>query len=82
MNGWSFLTRDSGGALILASYHPRKSKTWYWSLTVRPHFWNKGRSFICWQPDKYRNGQWHDRLYIGRKMFMIARQDYHKKVKS
>lgn len=39
IGGLSLWTRDSGGGLGLASYHPASSLTWLWGLSVRKADW-------------------------------------------
>lgn len=34
IGGLSLWSRDSGGDLVLASYHPRWSTTWFWSASI------------------------------------------------
>lgn len=76
----TFWTRDSGGALNLASYHPSKSPTWYWVLTIKklhesenPKFW------VCRSSPERRHGQWHTYIWLPlRRSLIISRQDYHK----
>lgn len=73
IGGLSFFSQTSGGDVVLASYHPRRSSTWFWSAQVikaapgsKPH-----RAAT-------RRGQWNDYHWLpfGRQL-VIARQDYH-----
>lgn len=34
IKGLSVFSRDSGGGLVLASYHPRSSQTWHWAVSA------------------------------------------------
>jgi hypothetical protein len=34
LGGLTLWTRDSGGKLVLASYHPLRSLTWWWSVRL------------------------------------------------
>jgi hypothetical protein len=71
IGGLDLISRTSGGELTLASYHPRGSTTWYWSVV----FCKRGTGpFLSRTPKDIRRGQWHD--YYWR--FRISRQDYHK----
>ncbi len=71
------MSQDSGGGLVLASYHPRNSPTWHWSIGII-----NSRVFRPWwliSRATARTHQWHDyyRLPFG-KALCISRQDYHK----
>lgn len=73
-----FLSRDRGGGLVLASYHPRGCLTWHWSISII-----KSRCFRPWwlvSRASTRTNQWHDyyRLPFG-KALCISRQDYHRR---
>jgi hypothetical protein len=72
--GLSFLKRDSAGCLILASYHPRSSLTWIWSLSVDHRLPPKPLLHI----ERKGRGQWQHwlRLPFGRTLY-LARQDFH-----
>lgn len=77
MMGLRFFSRASDGNLVLVSYHPRRSSTWYWSVALS----HKPFHDIAWAsvtPAEYRKGQWHNyyRLPFGRTL-IISRQDYH-----
>ena len=72
--GIGLFNRNSAGELILASYHPRTSTTWHWSVLIthrqpdsQPH-----KAFI-------RTGQWHDYHWLpfGFRL-VVSRQDHHK----
>jgi hypothetical protein len=71
VGGVSVLSRTSAGELNIASYHPRSSPTWHWSLTLiksegKPHRAER------------RTGQWHDYYWLpfGYRL-LVSRQDYH-----
>lgn len=71
--GLRLFSRHSDGALGLASYHPRSSTTWHWSLVLtKNHFGGMWRSPV-------RRGQWHDYypLLFGYAL-RVSRQDYHR----
>jgi hypothetical protein len=74
--GLSLFTRDSGGGLVLLSYHPHTSPTWYWSIYLDKI--NPEANFVVAR-DPNRHGQWHDhyRLPFRRKL-TVSFQDYHK----
>lgn len=74
IGGLSFLCRASNRALILASYHPRSSGTWYWSISIAKSGIN--RKLV--RRAERRTGQWHDyyRLPFNREL-VVSRQDYH-----
>lgn len=74
IGGLSLLSRDSGGGLMLASYHPRRSKTWHWVVSIKKRDGGTHRS-------KLRYGQWHDyyALPFGRQL-IVGQQDYHKPI--
>lgn len=72
------MSRHSDGALGLAAYHPRSSRTWIWSVSLtRRQRWLKR----IWNPaaPEWRRNQWHDylRLPFGYAL-CISRQDYHR----
>jgi hypothetical protein len=71
-----FLARASDGSIILASYHPRSSSTWIWSLSLtRKQRWLKR----IVTRDQNRSGQWHDYLKLPFGWALIvSRQDYHR----
>jgi len=73
IGGLSFFTRDSAGGLTVASYHPRSSATWYWSIGFGRR--NGNRMFIGSDP---RSHQRHDYLNIGPFGLRLSRQNYHK----
>lgn len=78
VGGLSLFTRDSGRRLIVASYHPRSSPTWHWSITLWREQPPKGSPRIV-RPTR-RQGQWHDtyRLPFGWALG-VAQQDYHQR---
>ena len=73
IGGLSLLSRDSAGRLGLASYHPRRSKTWLWAVTLERNPDALGHRA------KNRHGQWHDyhKLPFGW-LLCVSQQDYHK----
>lgn len=73
IGGLRMFSRDSGGGLVLASYHPRRSSTWHWSISVKKREGRPSRS-------RQRHGQWHDYYWLpfGRQL-IVGRQDYHKR---
>lgn len=75
--GFSFLSRDSGGDLMLAAYHPRRSLTWHWSVSLRKRQAATSR-WVNRAPSEFRSGQWHDyyRLPFGWEV-VIAMQNFH-----
>lgn len=70
--GLSLFNRDSGGGLVLASYHPHRSQTWHWSVTLLRSDGHAGRSLK-------RTGQWHDYYWLpfGWRL-VVSQQDYHR----
>lgn len=74
MSGLSFLRRDSGGDLVLASCHPHDSATWHWSVTL---IRSKGRAGRA----KHRTGQWNDWYWLpfGFRI-VVGQQDWHKRL--
>lgn len=70
MRGLSFFTIATDNSLVLASYHPRWSKTWHWSV-ILCRSGNLGR-------DNVRRNQWHDYYWLpfGYRL-LVSRQDYH-----
>lgn len=77
MKGLRFFKRDSGGGLILASYHPRGCPTWHWSITLKRNAMSSNAPWRVYR-DERRTHQWHDyyRLW-GATALIISRQDYH-----
>lgn len=75
--GLSFGKRNSAGGLTLASYHPRKSGTWYWSLTLERQRY--AAPLVRLEPKERRRGQWHHcfRLPFGWSLIW-SQQDYHR----
>ena len=74
IGGLSLFSRDSGGELMLASYHPCGCLTWHWCVSL------KRLSMKRWisRADR-RIGQWHD--YYGLPFgstLVISCQDYHR----
>lgn len=74
IGGLSLLARSSNGNLVLASYHPRSSMTWLWSVSLGRR---NGDRTIC--RSQHRVGQWHDVYNFGRRSLCVARQDHHRK---
>jgi hypothetical protein len=73
IGGLSLWSWSNSGELILASYHPRSSLTWLWSVALGKRKWERG-----WvQRDPWRRSQWHDyyRLPFGREL-RISRQNF------
>lgn len=84
INGLSFWTWSNGGDFIIASYHPRTSITWLWSIAIMKRsrgyqsFFNKeGRAF---RAELFAKGNphaskphWSDRLM---KRDMIRRSQW------
>ncbi len=70
--GFRLFSRDSGGGLVIASYHPQRSGTWFWSASLCKNPF--GGSYR----DPVRRNQWHDycALPFGYAL-RISRQDYH-----
>lgn len=79
IGGLSFLSRDSGGGLTLAAYHPRSCPTWHWSVSVQRYRGGETRRLVSRTPKQQRRGQWHDRIRLPFGRYLcISRQDYHK----
>lgn len=77
VGGLSLWSRDSGGRRIVASYHPRRSPTWYWSVSVSRSCGDRQRIRFSWDPRRF--GQWHDYLHLPFGVVVtIARQNYHR----
>lgn len=78
IGGLDLISRTSSGELTLASYHPRGSATWIWSVVVCAGDDEEPR--IRRTPADMRHGQWHDwyRLPFGRSL-RVSMQDYHKR---
>lgn len=74
--GLSFFSRDSGGDLSLAGYHPRGCLTWHWNVSLRR--WRM-KYWVVRAAKEWRKGQWHDYYWLPFGYSLsIARQDYHK----
>lgn len=75
-----FFKRDSGGGLILASYHPyKKSLTWHWCVTVCKYTCPEERKLRGFYRSEKRTQQWHDVLHLfGWRKIYFSFQDYHK----
>lgn len=73
IGGLSLFDRTSAGDLMLAGYHPAKSNTWHWSVTI-----TKARGGARRAAPQFRRNQWHDYYWLpsGRHL-VIGRQDYH-----
>ncbi len=71
IGGLSFLSRSTDGSIMLASYHPRRSPTWHWSVSLT-------RGGIAHRATR-RHGQWHDFYWLpfGWRL-LVSQQDYHK----
>jgi hypothetical protein len=71
IGGLTLFSRHSDGGRGLASYHPRSSQTWHWSVSIDRQA-GTGRA-------SRRSGQWHDfyRLPFGFRL-VVSWQDYHK----
>jgi hypothetical protein len=72
--GLSLFSHSNSGEFILASYHPRKSITWIWSLAI-----GKRRDNWNWiDRAKMRSGQWHDYYWLPfNRELRVSRQNYH-----
>lgn len=72
--------RDPQSSLLLVSYQPSGSRTWHWSISIRPTYslrpWSRRLACLA----ERRTGQWHDhfRLFGGHDL-VVSRQDYHKR---
>lgn len=77
IGGLRLFTRNSNGSYCIASYHPRSSGTWYWSVSIGKY--EGAKRWIARDPR--RRNQWHDyyRLPFGRQV-TVSMQDYHKHV--
>jgi lipoate-protein ligase A len=63
-----FMRRDSGGSLILASYHPKWSLTWSWILSVSKH--SGGKFLFAYRTYKWKpRGGLYGTIAIGRLRF-------------
>ncbi len=58
IGGLSIWSGNSDGSLCLASYHPRSSFTWLWSVTLTRGKARTGR-FLELAPRGLNRGQWH-----------------------
>jgi hypothetical protein len=69
--GVSLLNRASDGGMTLVSYHPRRSTTWHWSVSLV-------RSSAIPHRAPHRTGQWHDYYWLpfGWRL-VVSQQDYH-----
>ena len=74
INGLEFLHRDSGGAIVLLSYHPRGSATWHWAVRLIRSRGRPGRA-------RSRTGQWNDWYWLpfGFRL-LVGQQDWHKRL--
>ncbi len=74
MGGLQLFTRDTGGHMMVASYHPRGCPTWHWGVTVY-----RSPGTPSHQSER-RQGQWHDyyAMPFGW-VIRVGRQDYHLK---
>lgn len=76
--GLRLFSRASDGDLILASYHPRRSKCWHWSASLCRSTWGPAGKWIYLR-QSLRVGQFHDYLRISpRWVIRISQQNYHK----
>lgn len=75
--GVSLFSRSNDGGYILASYHPKKSLTWHWSVTVLV---GKSRAYIG--RSNRRQGQWHDYYWLPFGLtLLVGQQDYHQEIR-
>lgn len=80
MAGLNFMTRDSGGGMVLVSRHPRHSATWYWSLSWQPYRADETRWWLNLYIDRVGGFQKHHTLGLfGLGRLMLSMQSYHKK---
>jgi len=72
IGGVKLFSRDSGGDIVLASYHPRRSSTWHWSVVLSRRDGKPHRA-------ARRNGQWHDYYWLPFGLqLIVSQQDWHK----
>jgi hypothetical protein len=63
MQGLRFFNRDSGGGMVLASWHSPHSMTWRWLLAFRRFKGDEWRAWPLWWSYRDNNGlQWGARL--------------------
>ena len=78
VGGLRLWSRTSAGELMIASYHPRRSTCWHWSVSIvrRAPLWNRA----WFNRAARRTGQWHDYYWLPfSRALLISHQDYHKK---
>lgn len=75
IGGLTLLARDSAGGITLASYHPRSSLTWHWSLSLdRRAFGPRwGRFTLATGPLVRQQG-----LRLGMWTLLLSTQSFHK----
>jgi hypothetical protein len=71
IGGLSLFSRSSNGDMHIAGYHPRKSSTWLWHVSIGKRNGDRMLSIA-----KIRRGQWHDYFNIGGFGFSIGHQKF------
>jgi len=67
VGGLSLWSKSSNGERILASFHPRDSLTWHWSLSITKQMWSaearEGRAQLYREGNPYVTApSWRDRF--------------------
>jgi hypothetical protein len=74
IGGLSFWSRDTGGRLHLAAYHPRGCLTWHWFVAL----YRSGHGHSGWFDLQWRKGFGERGLTLFGWTLSITEQGYHK----